>query len=90
VVRVLAGLAERTSRSMLFTFAPRTPALTAMHAVGRLFPRKDRAPAIEPIAERTLRERLCTEPRLRDWHIGQTRLITSGFYKSQAMELVKL
>jgi magnesium-protoporphyrin O-methyltransferase len=89
VVQALAGFAERTSRSILFTFAPRTPALSVMHAVGRLFPRKDRAPAIEPIAEHRLRERLRDEPRLRDWHIGRTQLITSGFYKSQAMELVK-
>ena len=34
------------------TFAPRTPLLAAMHAVGRLLPRGNRAPAIEPISER--------------------------------------
>ena len=44
VVRVLDSLAARTGRSLLFTFAPRTPALSVMHAVGRLFPRGDRAP----------------------------------------------
>ena len=43
------------ARSMLFTFAPRNPLLAAMHAVGRLFPRSDRAPAIEPVAESALR-----------------------------------
>ena len=36
--------------SILFTFAPRTPLLAVMHAVGRLFPRGDRAPAIVPVA----------------------------------------
>ena len=39
------------TRSIVFTFAPRTPALSVMHAVGRLFPRGDRAPAIEPVGE---------------------------------------
>ena len=43
--------ARRRARS-LFTFAPRTPALALMHAVGRLFPRGDRAPAIEPVRPR--------------------------------------
>ena len=50
VVRVLNGLAARTGSSILFTFAPRTPLLAAMHSVGRLFPRGDRAPAIEPVS----------------------------------------
>jgi magnesium-protoporphyrin O-methyltransferase len=44
------GSPARTARSIVFTFAPRTPA-DLMHAVGRLFPRGDRAPAIEPVAE---------------------------------------
>jgi len=90
VVRVLAGLAARTRRSIVFTFAPRTPALTVLHAVGRLFPRGDRAPAIEPVAERELRERLARDPQLQQWRVGRTLRITSGFYKSQAMELVKI
>jgi magnesium-protoporphyrin O-methyltransferase len=89
VVRVLAGMAARTRHSILFTFAPRTPALAALHAVGRWFPRGDRAPAIEPVAEQELRERLASEPQLQQWRIGRTLRITSGFYKSQAMELVK-
>ena len=90
IVRVLSQLAGRTRRSIVFTFAPRTPALSVMHAAGKLFPRRDRAPAIEPIAEKSLRRLLQAEPRLRDWRIGRTQLITSGFYKSQAMELVRL
>jgi magnesium-protoporphyrin O-methyltransferase len=89
VVRVLTGFAARTHRSIVFTFAPRTPMLTVMHAVGRLFPRSDRAPAIEPIAEALLRARLQSAPQLKDWRVGRTQLITSGFYKSQAMELIK-
>jgi len=88
-LRVLAGFAARTRRSILFTFAPRTPALMLMWATGRLFPRTDRAPAIEPIAERSLRLRLAREPAFREWRVGRTQRIDSGFYKSQALELVR-
>jgi magnesium-protoporphyrin O-methyltransferase len=90
VVRVLAAFAARTERSIVFTFAPKTPALTLLWAVGRLFPRRDRAPAIEPIAERSLRARLKADPAFAAWRVGRTQRIASGFYKSQAMELVKL
>ena len=90
VVRVLAGFAARTDHSIVFTFAPKTPALAALWTVGRLFPRKDRAPAIEPVSERALRRHIAAEPALQRWRIGRTTRVTSGFYKSQAMELIKL
>lgn len=89
VVRVLAGFAARTRHSIAFTFAPKTPALTLMWAGGRLFPRQDRAPAIVPISEKALRRALTAEPGLQDWRVAFTRRVTSGFYKSQAMELVR-
>jgi magnesium-protoporphyrin O-methyltransferase len=87
-VRVLAGLALRTSRSIVFTHAPSNPALAAMHAVGRLFPRGDRAPSIVPVAERTLHRLLAGDPLLGAWQRGRTQRIASGFYTSQALELV--
>jgi magnesium-protoporphyrin O-methyltransferase len=89
VVQVLAGFAARTNRSIIFSFAPKTPLLTLMWWVGRLFPRRDRAPAIEPLTERALRRRLAAEPALEAWRVGRTHRIVSGFYTSQAMELVK-
>jgi magnesium-protoporphyrin O-methyltransferase len=89
VVRVIAGFAARTRSSIVFTFAPKTPALTLMWAAGRLFPRGDRAPSIEPISEASLRRALAAEPALQSWRVARTRRVTSGFYKSQAMELVK-
>ena len=59
-----------------------------MHAVGRLFPRGDRAPAIEPVSETTLRRRhRRRSPQLAGWSGGRTERISSGFYTSQAMEL---
>lgn len=87
VVRVVAALAERTDGSLLFTFAPRTPALAVMHAVGRLFPRSDRAPAIEPIAPSRLLRLLAAAPALAAWRANRTERIVSGFYTSQAQEL---
>ncbi len=89
-VRVLCQLAVRTRRGILFTFAPRTRALAAMHAVGRVFPRRDRAPAIEPVAEARIRQLLSSEPELRIWRQSRTRQVASGFYTSQAMELTSL
>lgn len=85
VVAVLAGLAARTRHSMLLTFAPRTPLLAAMHAIGQFFPRGDRSPAIEPVAERRL-ARLVTAD-LPGWQPGRSRRIAAGFYISQALEV---
>jgi magnesium-protoporphyrin O-methyltransferase len=87
VVALLSGVAARTRHSMVFTFAPRTPALSVMHAVGRLFPRGDRAPAIEPVSPRALTRRISLELGLSDWQVGRGQRIQSGFYTSEALEL---
>jgi magnesium-protoporphyrin O-methyltransferase len=89
VAEVVAGLAARTGRSLLFTFAPRTALLAGMHAVGSLFPKRDRAPAIAPVAERHLRRLLADTPGLGCWRAGRTQRVASGFYTSQALELVR-
>jgi magnesium-protoporphyrin O-methyltransferase len=86
IVAVLQGLTERTAGSLLFTFAPSSPALEVMHNVGKLFPRGDRAPAIEPVRERLLRTLIGgAMPTSR---IGRCERISAGFYTSQAMELL--
>lgn len=87
-VRVLGAFAGCSSGSIAFTFAPRTRALAAMHALGRLFPRGDRAPAIEPVKPAALYAALESEPGLSSWTTGRTRHVASGFYQSQALELV--
>jgi magnesium-protoporphyrin O-methyltransferase len=89
VVRIFAGLATRARHSLLATFAPRTPALTLMHAVGRAFPRQNRAPAIEPVAETYLKRLIADHPDLDDWSIGRSRRVASSFYKSHALELTR-
>ena len=88
-VRVVAGLAERTRCGLMFTYAPSNPALIAMRAVGRMFPRSDRAPWIEPVAEAALHRLLAADPALQDWSRGRTQRISSGYYTSQALELVR-
>jgi magnesium-protoporphyrin O-methyltransferase len=87
VPAAVAGLASRTKRSILLTFAPRTAMLALMHNVGRLFPRANRAPAIQPIAEQRMVRLLAEEPRLAEWQVSQVRQVKNGFYISQALEL---
>jgi magnesium-protoporphyrin O-methyltransferase len=88
-VRVLAGLAQRTSTALLFTFAPSNPALEVFKAVGKLFPRGDRSPAIVPVGEKKLHRLLATDLQLQAWTAARTQRVSSGFYTSQALELVR-
>ena len=90
VVTALGLLASRTRVSIVFTFAPSNPILATMMAVGRLFPRKDRAPFIEPVSEAKLRAAIAAAPALAGWRIGRTQRISSGFYTSQALELCRV
>ncbi|HEU4457675.1 MAG TPA: magnesium protoporphyrin IX methyltransferase [Methylibium sp.] len=88
-VRVLGSIAPRSTRSLLFTFAPSTPLLGTMMSLGKLFPRGDRAPAIEPVREARLRRLIAAEPALSGWQPGRCERVASGFYISQALELVR-
>ena len=54
-----------------------------------LFPRGDRAPAIEPVGERALRRLLATDDGLALWRPARTQRVASGFYTSQAFELAR-
>jgi magnesium-protoporphyrin O-methyltransferase len=89
ILRVLAAFAQRASTAILFTFAPQTPALSLMHAAGKLFPRADRAPAIEPVSEGRIRRDIAASPAFAGWRLGRSERITSGFYMSHAMELTR-
>lgn len=87
VQRVLATLTERARDSVLFTFAPRTPLLTVMHQMGKVFPRGDRAPMIVPIGEVHLRNTFRDRPEFIGWSANRSLRVQGGFYISQAMEL---
>jgi magnesium-protoporphyrin O-methyltransferase len=87
IVAVLSAFTSRAERSVMFTFAPRTASLTVMHAVGRAFPRSDRAPSILPVSLSTLRSLIAADPSFERWHTGRSQKIAKGFYISQALEL---
>ena len=86
-IRVLARIAPRVSGSLLFTHAPSTVLLELMHATGKLFPRADRAPAIQPVSGGRLGRLMDLEPGLADWQRGRVQRINCGFYISEAREL---
>jgi len=87
-VRALERLAQRTRTSIVFTHVPSTPLLAAMHALGRLFPRGDRAPAVVPVAPARMRALIERQPGLAGWRLMNSQRISSGFYTSQALSLV--
>lgn len=89
IVHALSGLSARTNISIHFTVAPRTPLLTMMHAAGKLFPRGDKSPAIQPIGDRRLRNGCETDVRLRRWKMPPSERVSSGFYISQAVRLCR-
>ena len=86
MVAALGRLAARCSGKILFTFAPRTPLLAAMHRIGKLFPRSNRSPAIVPVSEAEMRARLAG---LAEWKVARSHRVTTGFYMSHAFELVR-
>jgi magnesium-protoporphyrin O-methyltransferase len=86
MVAAIARLAERSDH-IIVTFVPQTPALAAFRALGRWFPRGDRAPVIEPVAEKLLRELLAQA--LPAHRAGRDARISSGFYTSHALELAR-
>lgn len=90
VRRVVGDLSGRSKQAILFTAAPWTPALGLMHFVGRLVPHQhNRAPAIEPVKIPKLMRSLDDDLQNRSWRSRQTHRIKSGFYISQAVELIR-
>jgi magnesium-protoporphyrin O-methyltransferase len=87
ITAALGLLAQRTNHSMVFTFAPATPALRLMHAVGRSFPRSDRAPAIVPVNHGNLARKVDDHPALSTWAMARDGRIKAGFYISHGQEL---
>jgi magnesium-protoporphyrin O-methyltransferase len=85
IAAALARLLDRTSRKIVFTVAPRTPLLSAMHMAGKVFPRSDRSPAIVPHTEARIASAL--RERGVHAHLRGIERIVSGFYISQGMEL---
>ncbi|MFZ4688950.1 MAG: magnesium protoporphyrin IX methyltransferase [Polymorphobacter sp.] len=86
IATATAGLAERASQSLIFTFAPGTPLLRTARAVGQFFPKSDRSPSIIPVGHGDLRARLSRSvPRAR---LGRDQRVSRGFYTSHAQEVL--
>ncbi|MBU4527858.1 MAG: magnesium protoporphyrin IX methyltransferase [Hoeflea sp.] len=85
----IAGLARRTSRKMVFTLAPRTRPLVVMQAIGKLFPRGDRSPAIQPVAINRLIAETLARSDMDGWRSHAPARISRGFYISEAQELAR-
>lgn len=84
IVAAVASLAERTTTSIAFTIAPRTPALNILWAAGKLFPRSDRSPAIIPAGPNALARKLAAA--MPEWRTGRSHRVNASFYTSQALE----
>ena len=89
IVGVLSGLAARTDRSMVMTFAPRTALLTVMHTVGLAFPKGNRAPAIEPVTHKTIVHHMSRDAGLKGWNSARSHRVNRGFYISQGLEFTR-
>nr|WP_281496142.1 magnesium protoporphyrin IX methyltransferase [Marivita sp. S6314] len=79
--RALDNLGARTSGSVAFTVAPRTPLLMGMWYAGKAFPKSDRSPTMIPHGPSRLRKTVSDIGQLND--LGR---VNSGFYISQALE----
>ncbi|MEO1564044.1 MAG: magnesium protoporphyrin IX methyltransferase [Pseudomonadota bacterium] len=86
IVRALDRLTQMCAGPIAFTIAPKTVPLTAMHLIGKAFPKGDRSPAIVPVAPPSLTQVFAAH------HQGRTLKahgrVARGFYISQAMEVV--
>ena len=86
-VEAVRELQSRTRRRIVMTHAPATSALRAMHAAGKLFPRSDRSPAIQPVAPAVIRAALDGGRDGERWAVGASQRVSSGFYTSQMLVL---
>lgn len=90
VLRVVEQFTGRSREAVLFTSAPWTPLLAAMHFVGRLAPKHDhRAPSIVPLKTEGLMAGIDSLVGREGWSASQTARVNSGFYISQAIGVTR-
>jgi magnesium-protoporphyrin O-methyltransferase len=61
-----------------------------MISVGRLFPRGDRAPWLNPMAADRLEQLRAQDAVLGTWRAGPSVRVSSGFYTSQALQWLRI
>lgn len=79
ITRALHLLAQRGAEKVVFTVAPRTPALMVMWTAGKLFPKADRSPVMVPHAHATLNATA-------EGRVSKIDRIARGFYISECLE----
>lgn len=84
MIDIIKSLSRMARSSMLFSYPPRTLPLAVLWGVGKLFPRGDKSPAIEPQPREKLRSALAG---INGVTLGRSRRVATGFYISEAQEL---
>lgn len=79
IVAAIDALAARTSDNIVFTVAPRTAFLMTFWGLGKLFPRQDRSPVMQPQAVSRLARAL-------PGSLTTVNRISRGFYISECLE----
>ena len=90
MISMLARFTAMSRSGVHFTYAPWTPLLGTMQAVGKLFPRGNRSPWIVPHRPNRVAITVHRDERFEGWELGRDQHITSGFYHSKAQELKRL
>jgi magnesium-protoporphyrin O-methyltransferase len=83
LTRILTELNQRTDREIIFTVAPRTKLLQTMWYLGKLAPRGDKSPVMEPQSIVKISKNLAEIADITD--LGR---ISSGFYISQGVSCI--
>jgi magnesium-protoporphyrin O-methyltransferase len=85
MINIITALSQMATQAMIFSFPPRTIPLAILWGVGKLFPRGDKSPAIEPQPPQKLRNALAKIDRVK---LGRSHRVATGFYISEAQELL--
>lgn len=80
-----AGLAKRSQKRLLLTYAPWEPLLAALHWIGGRFPHGQRRTDIQMLHEQNVRSVLRTE----GMQVTRQQRISSGFYHVTLVEAVR-
>jgi magnesium-protoporphyrin O-methyltransferase len=87
MLNIISGLSAMATRGMVFSFPPRTLPLALLWGVGKLMPRGDKSPAIEPQPPARLRKALA---KIDGFTLGRRHRVATGFYISEAQELIRV
>jgi magnesium-protoporphyrin O-methyltransferase len=85
MINIITALSRMATKAMIFSFPPRTIPLAILWGIGKLFPRGDKSPAIEPQPPKKLRNALSKIDRVT---LGRSHRVATGFYISEAQELL--